>query len=229
LPGCEEQPITDVKRAAKSLVDQLDPARYRVALVSFAAIGTLDQGLTDDFGDVKDAIDDMDAFGFTNIADGVFDAQAELDATGREGAVQIMVVLSNGLPNRYGDPPVSCPTEPSSPTPCTDVAIEEAAVARGKGTYVFTIGLDLDDMGESAEDLARDVLQDMATSPHSKYYFEARDSRDLEDIFDEIAGTVAATSSAGINSTYIPPLDAAVVWPTSRYGGSWTRTGGISD
>jgi Flp pilus assembly protein TadG len=188
--GNPPQPMQDAKDAAKLLVDQLNPTIDRVGLVSYADRATLDEGLTDEFDDVKDAIDGMHADGYTNIADGVFDAQRELDTNGRPDAAHIMVVLSDGVANRYRDPPLWCTTWPSSPTRCTDAAISEAATAKGKDTHIFTIGLNLDGIGDiygsAVEGLARSVLQSMATSPASENYFEAPDSSDLAPIFQEI-------------------------------------------
>ena len=207
--GSPPQPITDAKEAAKALIDQLDPTLDRVGLVSYSDWATLDQGLTDFFTLVKVKIDALTTGGYTNIGDAVFKAQKELDDNGRSNAVHVIVLLSDGVANRSHSGDV-CDTWPDSPTACTNDAINQAATAKGKGTVVYTIGLNLDNIGDEhgsdVEDLARDVLQTMATTPSN--YYESPDSSDLNGIFNSIANII--TNAAGTDVVVTDILPAGV-------------------
>jgi hypothetical protein len=210
-------PIADVKEAAKAFVDKLDPAVDRVGLVSYADSASLDQGLTSDFGAMKDAIDGMTAYGYTNIGDGVLDAQTELNSHGRADAVQVMVVLTDGIANRQNQPPPEhrCTEWPSFETACTQFARNEAEAAKAQGTVIFTIGLNLvwSDHPEAGA-LAQSILRDMATQPWSDYYFETGDPTALVGIFEQIADivtdTLASAAMVGAGSGGSDPLAAAL-------------------
>ncbi len=225
----EGQPLTDAKNAAKLLVNQLNASNDKVGLVSYESTGHLDQGLTSDFNAVKSAIDSMSAFGFTNIGDAVFDAQAELNAHGRSGAIHILVVLSDGVANRSHSG-LSCATWPSSPTPCTNDAINQAATAKAAGSLVFTIGLNFGsiehDQGAAVANLARSVLQSMASKV--QYYYEAPDSSDLAGIFSSIATTITSIAGEDVTVIDVLPPDvhyvpgSAVPAPTSVVGQTLT-------
>ena len=210
----EDPPIDHEKEAAKLLVDELDPAQDKVGFVSFATTATLVEPLTSDFDQVKDSIDLTTAEGRTNIGDGVFDAQAELDANGRVDAMHVIVLVSDGVANERHVGP-GCITCPIISNVCTQDAVNQAATAKANGTTIFTIGLNLDYLQEECvtvppwdrwkvEELARDTLQTMATPPPEDYYFEAPEPTDLEGIFFEIAGII--TRIAGRDVTVVEVL-----------------------
>ena len=178
-----------------AFVDQLDPDVDQVGLVSYADWATLDHELAwgvSGFNSVKSAIGDLSANGTTNIGDAVYTAQQELESVRHNpDAVPIMIVLTDGIANRrhVGG---GCATWPDSPNDCTDDAINQAATAKANGTVIFTIGLSLiwGDYGQEVEELARLVLQTMATPPSSSYYFETTDPPNLQGIFEQIAAII---------------------------------------
>jgi hypothetical protein len=215
-PGCEEQPLTDVKEAAKAFVDGLDPTLDRIGLVSYASYASLDQGLTNDFNAVKGAINGMSANGSSNIGDGVLTAQMELDNRTDKTPEAIVVLFSDGGVNRRGHWPFggSCITWPTIPNSCTQFAEDQAAEAKARGTIIFTIGFGLEEMGyehgEDVEDLARSVLEAMA-GPSPGGYYEAPTSSELEPIVDEITTIITTVFGlAGTASGGSDPLMAAV-------------------
>jgi len=203
---CPPQPITDAKDAAKSLVDELNPAFDRVGLVSYSNQGRLDRRLTNNFDAVKSAINGMTASGYTNIGDGVKDARRELNNRGRDEAAHVIVLLSDGVANRKNAWPRQCTTWPTTETACTLFARSQAAAAKDQGIIIFTIGLGLqnvgDEHGEAVENLARSTLQDMASAADN--YFDAPSSADLEGIFDAIADII--NNIAGYDVTVIEVL-----------------------
>jgi len=232
--GSPLQPITDAKDAAKALIDELDSSVDRVGLVSYSTSATLDQGLTSNFNAVKTSIDGLVADGRTNIGDAVYTAQAELNSNGRSDAVHVMVVLSDGVANERHSGG-SCTTWPSSPTACTDDAINQAAAAKNAGTVMYTIGLNLDGVGavhgQAVEDLARSVLQTMASAPSN--YYESPDSSDLQGIFTNIGGILANAAGTNVVVTDILPADvhyvngSAVPAPDSVVGQTLTWNLGV--
>ena len=202
----EGQPLADLKTAAKLLIDELDSSIDRIGLVSYADWASVGSQLTDDFGAVKTAIGGMNADGYTNIGDGVFDAKAELDARGRPGALPLLLVMSDGVANRSHGGATGCSDWPASANTCTNDAINQAAAAKAAGITVYTVGLNLDGVEANHSGsgvLARSVLQTMASGPNQ--YYEAPTSGDLSGIFQDIAYHVINIAGTDIVVTEILP------------------------
>jgi len=227
------QPLTDMKTAAKLLIDQLNSSLDQVGLVSYSDSATLNSALTNNFASVKTQIDGLTANGYTNIGDGVFDGQAELTAHGRSNAVKVMVVLSDGVANRSHSGG-SCDIWPTSPTACTQDAINQAAAAKAAGTVLYTIGLNFGGIEQEHPGsgvLARQTLQTMASS--SNKYYESPTSQQLQGIFADIAYSVTNIAGTNVVVTDILPPEvhyvsgSAVPAPTSINGQTLTWNLGI--
>ncbi len=156
--------------------DALGP-HDRVGIVGFNDTAWTAAGLATDGAAAAAALDGLPA----RIAEGTRldlafrQGQATLDAGGRrEGVTPVMVVLTDGLPNR-----VPTPTGGGSQE---DTVLAAAGAAKTAGTRVFTIGL-----GE-ATDVLRDLLLHAATSLED--YFFAPDGEDLAAIYQRIAGRI---------------------------------------
>ena len=201
----EGDPLDDLKDAAKLLVDALDDTRDRVGLVSYASSASLDSGLTSNFNAVKSAIDAMHDDGYTNIGDGVYKGRTELATHGRQNALQVLVVMSDGVANRSHDGG-SCTAWPTTPNACTDDAINQSAAAKAAGVTLFTVGLNLDGVEENHTGsgvLARNVLKAMASSTDN--YFESPTSDELSDIFQDIANTFSNIAGRDVQVIDILP------------------------
>ncbi|NOZ06217.1 MAG: VWA domain-containing protein [Chloroflexi bacterium] len=212
--GNPPQPISDAKSAAKLLIDQLDSSTDKVGLVSYSTTASKDHSLTNNFNSVKNAIDNFNANGYTNIGDAVYKAQQELNSSrARSNAIPIIVVLSDGVANRRHGSSQGCSTWPSSPTNCTNDAINQAASAKNQGTTVFTIGLNLGDVGQqhgsATENLARNVLRSMASD--SAHYYEAPNSSDLAGIFQDIGTQITQIIWKNVVVTEVLPADLQYV------------------
>ena len=97
--------IDSAKDAAKTFVDAIsDNTNNRVGLVSFASSTTKDQSLTNDFSDVKNEINDLNAVGATQIRRALYEAITDLDDNGRAEAVKAVVLLTDGDWNYDGSP-----------------------------------------------------------------------------------------------------------------------------
>ena len=172
--------------AAHAFIAQmkLEPNAYgahdRVAVVGFNDLAWTEIGLSGDRAAVMAGLDRLPA----RIAQGtridlaLIEAQATASRGPRQGNNQpVMIVLTDGLPNRVPFGPGSiapeCPNQE-----CT--VLERAAAAKAAGTRIFTIGL-----GETDDVLDR-LLGGVASSRRD--YFFAPDGEDLADIYRGIAG-----------------------------------------
>jgi len=97
LDRSSSEDLPQVQRAAARFVDHLDGgADDRVALVSFADVARLEQGLSSDFDALKDAVAALRGGRLTALGDALALALDELDAQGRDDAERAIVVLSDG-------------------------------------------------------------------------------------------------------------------------------------
>ena len=200
-----DQPLQDAKDAAKILIDQLDAAYDRVGLVSYAHNANFDYPLSTRYDAVKGAIDNLDANGYTNVGDAIYEAREALVAYGRNDAVPVIVILSDGVANRSHDND-TCELEPITNTVCTEDAVAQAEAAKDLDITVYAIGLNLGGVGNDAtEEIARATLEAMASA---SAYYEAPDSSDLAGIYEEIAEDVI--NVAAYDTRIIASLPAGV-------------------
>ena len=151
----------------------------RAAIVGFNDTAWIQIGLTNDRNALDLALDAV----LDRIAEGTRldlafrTGQAALESPGRDlDRVQVMLLLTDGLPNRVPTPVPSGSQE--------DTVLAEAQEVKDRGTQVFTIGLGL----------PGDVFQEMlerATSKPSMFYFSP-DGEDLAEIYRQIAGRILA-------------------------------------
>jgi uncharacterized protein YegL len=185
ISGTEYAQIGD---AAKLVVDAISASDLSAA-VAFASNASLEQGLTTDKNLVKGAIDSRvssGTIGFnTNIADGVATAQAELDANGRSSADQIIVLLSDGVPQDI------------------DGALTAADAAKTAGIRILTVGFGLSP-GSTGENVLRAIAgsnPDSASSYNGSSfdttliddegdYFFAPNESELDEAFGEVADVI---------------------------------------
>ena len=166
-----DRPIEDLRAAAKTFLDRLDPAIDQAGLVSFADTPILNQRLGAWHGGLRAEIDALVASGNTNIADAILAAQAELvSARHRPGSRPVIILFSDGAPNRGGDP------------------LAAAAGAKAAGTRIFTIGL--------GADLDPDLMRSIASAPGDA--FLAPSSGDLAAIYERIAGVISGAPATNI-------------------------------
>jgi len=106
MSGTDVSPTRMVaaQAAANDFVDQMNLARDRVALVSFAFDATLDQGLTDDPAEIKGAINSLSADGATNMRLAYYTAIKYLKEHGRPDAVKAVILMGDGDWNYHGSP-----------------------------------------------------------------------------------------------------------------------------
>lgn len=231
--GNPKQPITDAKNAAITLINQLNNTTDKAGLTSFSTAATLDQALTSNFAAVTSAINAISVSGNTNIGGGVKTGQQEITTDGRAApTVHVMVVLTDGVANRTASG-TSCATSPTSADACTQDAVNQAATAKAAGTIVFTIGLNLNNLGSATAAVARAELQAMASN--SGDYYEAPTSSQLSTIFSQIATVITNVAGSNIVVTDILPTGvqyvagSATPAPVSQAGQTLTWNLGLLD
>lgn len=210
----EGSKLSDAKTAARALVDELDPATDRIGLVTYANSARVDEQLTQDFTEVRRAINRLDADGGTNIGDGIFDANQELRRRGRAEATPIMIVLTDGIANgtHSGE---ACENYPRTANRCTQDAINQADAAKSDGVTVFTVGFGLNDLTRQSSqqvlDLARSVLQSMASS--LDHFFDAASGAQLIEVLRSIGEQI--TSGDVFDAVITDVLPSAVQYVSS--------------
>ncbi|MBU0635604.1 VWA domain-containing protein [Candidatus Micrarchaeota archaeon] len=184
--------IDQAKAAGSIFLDyNLWKEQDQTGLVSFSASATLDQGLTETFDDVNNALYGLIASGGTDIESGIDRATTELisGANQNPDAIKVQVLLSDGQSNE-GD---------------SEAAAQDAA---DEGIVIYTIafGLDAD----------QDELQTIADTTGGLSYFAENESAlaELYIIIAEEIGELAAegnTQTATDTNLLIPILDGTTI------------------
>lgn len=159
--------MSQALKAAATFVDTLDLSLQRVAVVSFDDIAWLDIGLSQDPAAIKAALNKIALGSGTNISAGLDMAFLDLlEPQGRPEALPVIVLMSDGAPNR-----------PGNASQASVAAQVSANTARLGGATIFTIGLGSD----ADETLMKRIAGSDANYTHSP-------SEDqLEEIYRSIA------------------------------------------
>jgi len=159
--------FTQAQKAAKAFVDAVDLTLQRVGLVSFDGDAHFKIGLSQDADAIKKAIDSIVLGSGTNISAAIDMALNDiLVPQGRPQALPVIVLISDGAPNRPGNG-----NEPSV------AAVRSANFARLGGVVIYAIGIGSD----TDANLLKQIVGD-----DSNYFFSP-DADDLVDIYRSIA------------------------------------------
>ena len=91
-----------VKNAANTFIDNMDLTNDTVGVVSFSETAILNQELTHNGDDAKNAINGLTADGATNTGEGIRIAHEELKDNAQSGAFPIILLFTDGLPTAHG-------------------------------------------------------------------------------------------------------------------------------
>lgn len=152
------------------------PGRHdQLAIVGFNERAWIEIGLSNRRGDLLEALDRMP----NQIREGtrldlaLERGQDALQGPGRKTEnVPVMVLLTDGIPNRVPFPPGSSQE---------DTVLQAADRAKSRGTRIFTIGLG------RPEDIVEWLLIACANDPPEDHYYYAPDAEDLAEIYGRIA------------------------------------------
>lgn len=178
------QPLTDVKNAALSFVDQLK-GTDEMGLVSFAttASNPIDLPLTSDYAMLKSSIQKI-AVGtsstqYTNLGDGIEKATNALLASSTANLTsRVLILLTDGLATR--------PEKQGENDYPSMYALQKATLAKQNNIELYIIGL--------GDEVNKEFLQSIATTP--EHYFSAATSADLSQIYKQIAVKICKVQPA---------------------------------
>ncbi|MCK4892275.1 MAG: VWA domain-containing protein, partial [Candidatus Pacebacteria bacterium] len=154
-----EKRIDVAKSAALSFINNLNPLVDRVGLEIFAnGAELLDPGLSDNFGFINGKISSLsvEEGGQTNTEAAIIQARGELNNNGRDYAAKVMIILSDGVPNRQ--------YSPTSLGNSIEVAIIAADTAKENGIRIISIGLDI-----AVDSDAEIFMKEIASAPGDYY------------------------------------------------------------
>ncbi len=158
-----EGKLAAAKNAVQAFLNLMDLSQEQAGIASFASSATLNQQLTQNRTALDNVVTSLVASGGTEIGEGIYVAQAELESSRRiVGHVPAMVLLSDGQ-NGSGRDPVTA-----------------AQTARAAGTIIFTIGL-----GTNADAA---LLEQIASQ--LDYYYYAPGTDELMEIYETIADQI---------------------------------------
>ncbi|MCL4240049.1 MAG: VWA domain-containing protein [Dehalococcoidia bacterium] len=172
-----------VKTGARVFVDTFNADYDRIGYVQFSTRGYEESALTNAFPGLKSAIansPDPTAGGsadqYTNIAHGTYMGIKEFLDNGRTNAKWVLIVLSDGVANRYCNPDqtTTCTSLGTNSATATQRAKDMAQLAQDHGITIYTIGY-----GNASDDA---LMQYMADQTGGKF-FKAPDEQQLHDAF----------------------------------------------
>ena len=185
-----------MRSAADSFKDNFQPwvegAPFDfLSVVSYNSEAQLEQGLTQDYVGAGNALSTaiwaMVPETSTNIGHAISVARMELADNGTAGNVKVIVLLTDGMANRYRTGGTDQnPTFASCSVPCAaadDYARSEATIAAQQGMAIYTIGL----TANAGEQLLMDIADIGATLGSGGQFFDVDDPLGLNDTFDQIA------------------------------------------
>ncbi len=114
-------------------------------VVSFATTASLNQIFSPNLDLTYNVITNLNRLSpppqRTNLGESIKLAGQEIEENARPSSIRLMIILADGAPNEYNDPPISCTTYPASPNDCTDYALLQANIAKQDGTQIFVLGM----------------------------------------------------------------------------------------
>jgi len=183
----------EVREATSNVIDALRDKPSQVTIVGFGTIArTVRAGVevsrSDDRHDLKDAIEELDTGDSTGGAtnwDAAFSAVEPL-------ALDVVVLITDGMPTAYGNPPLDSPEQPLA------VATATANRLKAAGTRVVAVGIDLRSGADSN-------LKSITGSQADQDYFTGEQSSLLRRLYDIVA------SACGVPQEALPRPEPGVI------------------
>ena len=169
------EPLEQTKDASYKFLDTVFGQDSRVALVTYSESANVCTSLTKKEKDLTDQVDEMGAFGGTNMYSGMEEADRLLSNSTADR--KIIVLMSDGCPNQ-GENDNGDYFSP---------LIRYAEELKNKGYYVYTLGFFSAIYGSERTD-AQHLMEQMA-SPGLHY--EVTDADSLVFFFDDIANQIS--------------------------------------
>jgi uncharacterized protein YegL len=185
--GNPAQPLGAARSAANTFINSLSAAVDRAGAVTYNDSATLNSALSSDLSAVKTSYASVSAGGYTNIGAAIDKADNELRTNGRNDTKHVIVLLSDGRPNR-----------PVDESTGTQYAKTQASEAKSAGEVIYTIGL--------GTDANPTLMKQLASLPD--YYYYAPSGGDLNSIYAAIAAKECQRDPATISGKKINDKNA---------------------
>ncbi|MCL6572549.1 MAG: VWA domain-containing protein [Bacillus sp. (in: Bacteria)] len=163
--------------AMKMFIDMASINGDKVGVIAYSDTVMREKSLVkisslQDKQDLKDFIDSVERYSYTDLSTGLYEAVKILDASHEKDYLPLIVLLADG--NNELDPKKSKTLQQAE-----DDLNQAVASAKANGYPIYTIGLNANGM------LNKDVLSNVATSTNGKF-FEANSPEKLPAILSEI-------------------------------------------
>lgn len=205
LADTPEQPLRALKDAAAapstpdtasllSVIDDLENLDL-ISLQTFDSEGRNEHALTDQFWDISDLLYERQTGHFdiyTNIGGGLYHAAVTLQDSDRRHASKVIVLMSDGSPNRYDPRSELDRIDDLDPDEREQWGSDPAAYAKSmariaarRGMHIYTVSV-----GYGAD---RNLMQEIATIGAGEHFYAAGSpveyTAQLEEIFRTLGGT----------------------------------------
>jgi hypothetical protein len=190
-PGERWEPFDTMRDAAKDFTTAFTPSVDGLpfdflGVVSYSDQGTLETTLTTDYGApgtaYENAIDAMRPEGRTNIGHALYVARKEMENNGHSGAIQAIVLLTDGDGNIYNAGSDNSPNFTRCSTGCgasKDYALTQARLAAAQGMAIYTIGL----TDNAGKELLVEIAQIGQSQGGGGAFFDVSDPDQLTETF----------------------------------------------
>ena len=212
IPNLPNHSLDYAKVAANNFIDNVFTAANnptglnRVGIVSYSTNGTLRMGLSDssDIATLKSTVNGLSAGGWTNIAEGMNLAAADLNSNAKHdcNSFRSIVVLTDGVATAgtgsCGDGYNQCAIDQA--IAAADAAKNYTLNGEDYETKVYSIAMlgGITD-GSTTEETARNTMYQVSSDerdyadylasgppPSSDYFYETQDASDLSNIYGQI-------------------------------------------
>lgn len=197
-PGERWEPFDTMRDAAKDFTTAFTPTIDGIpfdflSVVSYSSEASLDASLSIDYGapgtTYENAVASIQPAGRTNIGHALYLARTEMATNGHSGAVQAIVLLTDGDGNVFNSGSDGSPNFKNCSTGCgaaNNYAIEQARLAASQGIAIYTIGL----TDNAGKDLLVQIAQIGLNEGGGGAFFDVADPDQLTETFFEIASLI---------------------------------------
>ena len=171
-----------VKDGSRVFVDTFNPDYDRIGLADFGTRGESRATMTNSLSSIDSAIVNLphptqngQDEQYTNIEHGLYMGIRELTTNGRTNAKWVLVILGDGVANRYCSTlTVACASTGTNSSTAYSRAVAQANQAAIHGITIYTIGY-----GDASDDA---LMQDIAEATGGQF-FKAPNAAELEEAF----------------------------------------------
>ena len=181
--GSMSTKLDKMKEAAIAFIDSIDTSTHRIGIVVYDTVVT-SYALSTDKTKLKQYIEKIQYQGSTNISAAI-DESVKLLKSKRSNAQGAIVLMTDGVANYYGNPPVSASEETS-----LAAAVSSAERAKASGYVFYTVAL-----CNSANADENKNLKKMATSEADHYFTNVNG---LVTVYEQISAKIGFANARNV-------------------------------